>query len=534
MARPSTTTLAAARPRLYTLPPMWFRIQLFAVVVLCGAVIMALEILSSRLLAPQFGSSVYVWGSIISVFLAALSLGYYFGGRLADRQPRLEVLGRVILLAALGQAALLAFGHPVVAVLGEWTGGSPGGTLIATSILFGPVSVLLAMVSPFAIRLATHDLQNLGNTAGQLAALSTFGSLLGTLGCTFVLIPYLRFDRGLGLLILLTVAAALAGLVAAGRKELPAIVLALVLVVYAGYGKGRRGTTDSGLLHVQTSPYQTLEVYERGGARYLRSNRVLHSAIWTKSGEPALSYARYSAASLLWQPEPRSMLVLGMGGGTVGSYLQQRLPRLQVDYVEIDPAVAELAESYLGFRSDERTRVHLGDARRFLSNSTQSWDLIYNDTYIGASVPFHLATSEYVAEVKAHLNPGGVFGLNMAGSTEDPFVKAIYITLRQHFRQLRVFACRPGPNLFVIATDAEHQLSAEELLVVARQLDSRLDFDPSLEEIVDNRYTKGMDLEGALVLSDRYAPTNWLVGLNEQPSEVLNLGTATEEDDESP
>src|ERR1044071_9431568 len=198
------------------------RLRFYWVVAGCGAVLMALEILASRVLAPHFGNSVYVWGSIISVFLAALARGYLWGGRLADREPSLAALGRLIALAAVFEAVLLLAGPRLAAAFGEWTGHSPGGTLIAASVLFGPASLMLAAVSPYAVRLAARDISGLGNTAGRLYALSTLGSLAGTLGCTFLLIPFLNLPHILELLVGLTAATAIVALGGSLRRELPA------------------------------------------------------------------------------------------------------------------------------------------------------------------------------------------------------------------------------------------------------------------------------------------------------------------------
>jgi len=187
-------------------------LRFYIVVSVTGAVIMALEILSSRILAPEFGNSVFVWGSIISVFLAALSIGYYLGGRFADRNPEITTLARLISLAALFQAGLIVVGGPITSAIGSLTHGSPAGTLLATTILFGPPSILLATVSPFVVRLAARDLSELGNTAGRLYAVSTAGSLVGTLLCTFVLIPHLEVRQILSLLLLATALVAILGL----------------------------------------------------------------------------------------------------------------------------------------------------------------------------------------------------------------------------------------------------------------------------------------------------------------------------------
>src|SRR4051794_24802510 len=299
----------------YTRPSMFPRLHFYWVVAACGGVLMALEILSSRVLAPHFGNSVYVWGSIISVFLASLSVGYLWGGRLADRQPRMAALGRLIALAGVFEAVLLLAGGRLAALLGAWTGNSPSGTLLAAAVLFGPASVLLAMVSPYAVRLAARDLGQLGNTAGRLYALSTLGSLAGTLGCTFLLIPFLALRQILALVLAATAATALVALAGSLRREVPAAALGsllLVLSLGSGWLPERR---ETGLLYERVSPYQSLEVRQGAGVRTLVSDRVTQAAVRLADGEPAIHYPRYMAAALLVNPGISRFLGLGLGGG---------------------------------------------------------------------------------------------------------------------------------------------------------------------------------------------------------------------------
>ena len=296
--------------------------RFYSIVAATGAVIMALEILSSRVLAPFFGNSVYVWGSIISVFLAALSIGYFWGGRLADREPRLALLGRLLAIAAAFLVLLLAFGTRLAGAVAAATGYSPAGTLVATTLLFGPPSVLLATVSPFAIRLATRDLAYLGDTAGKLFALSTAGSLFGTLTCTFVLIPYLESRQIFGLLLLATAITAVVALLDELRREKLAATAAglaalAALTVFVGWGSAG-GANGSGTLLTRLTAYQALEVTEEGGIRFLRGDRALQSAVRVADQQPALDYQRWQAAALLLNPEIDSLLVLGMGAGISG------------------------------------------------------------------------------------------------------------------------------------------------------------------------------------------------------------------------
>jgi spermidine synthase len=535
---------------------MLSRLRFYWVVGACGGVLMALEILSSRILAPYFGNSVYVWGSIISVFLGALSLGYLWGGRLADRQPHLAALARLLALAAVCEEALLLAGPRLAAAFGAWTGASPGGTLLAAAALFGPASVLLATVSPYAVRLAARDLGQLGGTAGRLFALSTLGSLGGTLIATFVLIPYFELRHVLAVLTAATAATALAAALpergagtvgtggaagAAGAAEAagatgaagqagaagaagapgaararaaPAVVLALVVLAAALASFRPAGGSGSELLYERTTPYQTLVVRERGGVRYLESDRVPQAAVQLADGEPAMRYPRVAAASLLLNPRMRSLLALGMGGGSVGSYLQRRVPGLAVDYVDVDPAVPDIARRFLLLRPGPRTSITVADGRRFLAGAgARRWDFVYCDTYIGRSVPFHLTTVEFLDEVKRHLAEGGSFGLNLAAGISDPFSRAMYRTVLERFASVYLFRVWGVGNVLVLADDAP-AVPLRQLQARARDLDRRLPgFDPTFASLVTARIAPGLEAAGVPLLRDEFAPVDRLVHL---------------------
>jgi spermidine synthase len=527
-AEPLAVAAAAAAP---AAPPaaaasLRARLRLGWVVAAGGGILMALEILASRVLAPHFGSSVYVWGSIISVFLAALSLGYVWGGRLADREPTLAGLGRHVAWAALAQGVLLLAARPATAWLGELTGGSAWGTLVAATVLFGPPSVLLGVISPYAVRLAAGDLARLGGTAGGLYALSTAGSLLGTLGCTFALVPFLTLDRGLALLLALTAVTALAALAGSLRREpLPALAVAAVVALAVRAWVAPAGP-GGGLLFEQMTPYQTLRVSDAGGVRLLESDRIHHSAMRLSDGEPALPYPRAAAAALVLQPEIDSMLVLGMGAGHAGTHLQDRRPGLALDFVDIDPAVPAIAARWFGFRETPARRVHVVDGRRFLDGADRRWDYIYCDTYIGLSVPFHLTTREFLALVRERLEPGGVFGLNLAGSLRRPFPRAIYRTVLEVFPHAWAFAVPASGNFLVLATADGPKPTAEELERRAADLDREYGFELPLSDLVARRLRSGVDFSGTPVLTDRFAPVDRLLHLGLEEAEIPGLPPA--------
>lgn len=494
---------------------MLSRFRFYWVVAVCGAVVMALEILSSRVLAPHFGNSVYVWGSIISVFLAALSIGYLWGGRLADRHPSMAALGRLIALAAAFQALLLWVGTPLTAWFGELTGATPAGTLLAASVLFGPASVLLGTVSPYAVRLAIHDLGKVGNTAGRLYALSTLGSLAGTLGCTFLLIPFLELRQGIGLLALLTATTALFALAGAFRTERAASLLAAVLVLACVPAVFAKVRLKGDIIYERVTPYQTLVVHERGTVRVLESDRVRQAAVDLTDGDPALPYVRWSALALAFNPQMERALLLGLGGGTAAGYLQRRIPGLRIDSVDIDPAVPDVAQRFLLFKPRPGDRVMVSDARSFLRGSEEKWDVIFSDTYIGLSVPFHLTTVEFLDEAKRHLTPDGVFMLNLAAGLNDPFSQAMYNTVRDRFQSVYLFRVRGAANVVVLATE-QPAVQPAQLALRARELDARFRFQPTLTELVASRFQGEFVSRDTPLLTDEYAPVDRLIRLGQE------------------
>lgn len=474
---------------------------------------MALEILASRIIAPYFGNSVYIWGSIISVFLAALALGYSWGGRLADRRPDLRVLGRLILAAGLWLLVLCFVGTRLTESLADMTSASPGGTLVTASLLFGPPSLLFGTVSPFLVRLAAHDVARLGDTAGRLYAISTLGSLAGTLLCTFVAIPNFPVSTILAALTVGTAGSALLAL--AERRERNSAVVAALLLVVAGLTLGRAPTlSGSEVLAVHGTPYQTLEIVELGGLRYIRSDRVTQSAIRVADGSTAAAYIHYAAGAFLVQPAIRRALVIGMGGGLVAQPLRQLEPELEIDFVEIDAVVPEIAEEYGFWTPHPRDKVHIADGRQFVRRSSESWDFIYVDAYIGLAVPFHLTTREFFELAVDHLAPGGVLGVNLAAGLSDPFSRSLLHTVRSAFRSTLVIAVRGSGNVLVLASDTRPS-APERLRRRARELDGR-GLEVSLADILEGVIDWSYETADLIELRDDYAPSEHLVVLGDR------------------
>lgn len=493
-----------------------FRLRFLLVVVLPAASLMAMEIVSSRLLAPVFGNSVYVWGAIISVFLAAMSAGYVVGGRVADRDPALHVLGGLVLLAALLIWFALLWGRDAVRLIGELTAGRPAGALLACAVIYGPATFFLSTVAPFAVRLAGSQSGRLGGIAGGLYALSTAGSLVGTLLATFVLIPRMDLDTIMLTLLSLTALAAVAGLAAGPGRLSRGLLVAGALAMVAPWWLRGDGGLGPLTLAERITPYQTLRVREEEGQRVLQSDGVVHGGVDVATEAPNLARPNYWStlgAAWLVAPEARRVAILGLGAGDGARYLTSRFPQVTVDVVEIDPAMLDVAQRYFFFRTTPRLSVTLADARRFLVDREQTWDVILADTYIGLSVPFHLATTEFFALVEKRLAPGGVVVVNLAATPQHPFARAILRTLLTRFEHVLVVRTAGLGNHLVFAYDGARPESA--LAAAAERLDAEIGGAPSFGSYLDRRMPLDLDLSDVPILRDGYAPVDALLDMSD-------------------
>ena len=404
-----------------------------------GTGTLALEICASRLLAPYYGSSTIVWANLIGLVLLALSLGYWLGGRLADRRPEARLLGSIVVAAAVLVVAVTFVTRPLLDVaaegLDELSAGAVIGSFFATLLLFLPPVILLGMVSPFAIRLALEGVGSAGAVAGRLYALSTAGSLLGTFLSALVLIPWIGTQRTL----LVTAAVlALSGAILLGRRwALAGLAIAALLALPPGAVKAA-----GGVLYEHESPYQFIQVRERDGVRrlYLNEGIAVHS-LWRR--DTVLTggvWDTFLAVPLLLDREPARLAVLGNAGGTVARAFGRFWPEVDIDGVEIDPAVTDAGFRFLGMGDNPRLTAHDADARPFLRRTGARYDLIYVDAYHQPYVPFYLATREFFELIRERLRPGGLVALNVATVPGDQrLVDELAATLATVFPEVRVW-----------------------------------------------------------------------------------------------
>lgn len=496
-------------------------VLLSVVVFVSGAVLMALEIVGSRVLAPYFGNSIFVWGSLISVVLAALSLGYYWGGWLSDRNPSFARLLLLLLIPGV-LIFLLPFIYPRV---NHWIASVDFGIrlnpLIASIIFFLLPSIFLGAVSPYAIRLSATALSTVGSTAGTLYALSTCGSIFGTLLTAFYLIPLIGVSKiihslGATLTLLSLISLSLVRL-RLGQRMAALVFLLLISGLPASFAWARVKS-----LFEKESLYHRIRVEEDDEARYLYFDRTLQSAM--NLNDPTalrLLYSQYASLGLAFRPDAQKVLLIGLGGGSIPKKYQKEFPSLAIDVAEIDPEVIEVAKRFFSFRDGKNLRVHAGDGRLFLTRTPQRYDLILLDAYYADAIPFHLTTREFFQTAERRLTPNGVLVANIIGAAAGPgskLVRSFAKTLRETFPQIYVFLARrahgaspeTSQNVIFIASKEAKRLGIREIVKRASSLNRDL-FPNPIEDIATSYYeTKMMDHD-VPVLTDDYAPTDSLL-----------------------
>jgi spermidine synthase len=502
-------------------PYKWPLSFLFFTAFVTGAIVMALEILGSRLLAPVFGNSLFVWGALIGVILAAMSSGYAFGGWLSDRHPGGSVLSWLLLGSGLWTLLLAGADQPVLFHVSSLIEDPRWGPCLAAAVLVAPPAFGLSGVLPALLRLAIQDMGHLGRHTGRMIAISTIGSLAGTWGTSFYLLSWL----GTHLLIAwLGVAQVGLGILWGTRTILARKAIGPLLLAATAPALWFAWHPLSMLpppVHQEDSPYQQVRVRDDDLFRYLILDRTFHAVMWR--ADPVQLYLPYSQMMMLalgWAPEAKRGLILGHGGGSLAKWLGRYWPEMELDTVEVDPSVALAAERYFEYQPGPRHHVHVKDARAFLQSTAAQYDIIWMDAFARHLIPFHLTTKEFFAELKAHLRPNGVVAVNLASSGEGSDLlreRAVVSTLRSAFPVLETYSV-VGPwksrqtraeNLIFFGGVPVEQTTFDELQQQMNRLVGQHRLPVETTRLWDRR--RKAPWQAGLVLTDDYAPYDLLI-----------------------
>ena len=479
------------------------------VVFTVGFSILGAEIAAARLLAPYFGASTIVWANTIGIVLVALSIGYWYGGRLADRNPTRTGLYRIVLLAGLLLAAVPFVADPFLGIavdaLDSVSAGGFLGSLLGVTVLIATPILVSGAVAPYALRLAVADVAQAGTVSGRLYAISTVGSLLGTWASALLLIPLIGTRRTFVVFGLVLVVVAAIGLARAAYALAP-VALAILLALPVGTVKGETGA-GSRVIHEADTEYQYARVVEDAdGTRSLELNegQAVHSVrrpgtyltgdYWDEM--LVLPFAALPRA-------PRSIAILGNAAGTTARAYGHFFPRTRIDAVEIDGELTEIGRRYFDLRAP-RLHTHAADARPFLRRSPQRYDAIVVDAYRQPYIPFYLATREFFELARDRLAAGGVVLVNVGHpQRSDRLEQVLSATMGAVFHTVLRDPSEPT-NTVLLATGAA--ASGGRLLDAARTLPAQLR--PAALEAAARL---APPLRGGRVYTDDVAPVEWLV-----------------------
>ena len=482
---------------------------------------MTVEMSASRLLAPYFGTSLFIWANLIGLVMVYLTLGYWLGGKLADRFPRLSVLFNITAAAGLAIGLIPISSGPILrwSLTGfeQYSVGIFYGSLIGVIVLFSIPLILLGFVSPFAIRLRSVGVASAGGTAGAVSAFSTLGSILGTFISVFLLIPRIGtaatlYTAALGLLIF-SVAGLL--LVRAGRQAaLVGVVSLLVLVLALFAPRGLVKPPPMGqLLYETESAYNYIQVIKEGTKTSLMLNEghAIHSIYDPQkvlTGGPWDYWLVAPYFSKDFNPsDMKSMAMIGSAAGTAAHIFTEVYGPLPVDGVEIDPQIVEVGRRYFALDKLPNAVTHEEDGRTYLQTGgrDKKWTVVGIDAYRQPYIPFHLTTTEFFEEVRSHLTPDGAVMINAGRTASDTrLVDALANTMLQVYPNVYVIDVPTMANSMVVGTNSPTALG--NFTANAARVTN-----PILKEVFDASLTRGnirevKPVQGGIVFTDDKAP----------------------------
>lgn len=476
-----------------------------SVVFLCGAVVMVMELVGSRLLAPYFGNSIFVWTSLIGVMLGFMALGSFLGGRLGDRHLSGGVLFW-ILLAASASIALIASGEGIII---PWL--ARGNALrieaVASAIaLFALPSTILGMVSPYCIRLRMHAISDSGATVGNLYAISTVGSILGTFAAGFWLIAAIGSHS---IIVWIAAVPALLALLFIGpispKRVGAASVVALMIAAAAMFSHAPLDFFDTqydryfirrGVDTQSMRPVVGLTREVAGGAETL---------VYADNGEPRIEgYLEYYDAALKMAPRVKKTLLIGGGAFAYPRHQLINYPSSTTDVVEIDPTLIQVARRDFFLKDDARIRIFAEDGRTFVNKATGPYDVVLLDAIKSrGSVPYQLTTKESMQRCYNVLGPKGVLAMNLIASINGPgsqFAQAEVATLKTVFPHVEVFA----------VTDPSKPELVQNISIIASK-DKSADLLGVMKRVAPGFASNRLDYavpEGTRLITDDYAPVD--------------------------
>ena len=470
-------------------------------VFLCGALDMVLELVAARILSPYVGSSNLIWTTIIGIMLTSMSIGYWLGGKIADKKPDINILSLFILIGAFFTSLIPMWETILVKPLSEMSSHLVFVAIICSAIVFGIPSFILAMVSPFAVKLEDNTHADIGKTSGKISSLSTIGSIVGTFVAGFLLIPNLGVRV---LILIITVVLFILSFMMFDKKDVKyCVCMAICLIVLLGfnyYGKVLFEKNNPDIIEDVDSEYSRIWVknVSEGDINYktMQVDTGLESYINQETNQMGAAYLYYYDLFDYYNKDAKSTLMIGGAAYTYPTYYLNKYQDKTIDVVEIDEKMTELAQSQFGLDiNNPRLTIYTQDGRSFLNSTKNKYDTILIDAFKGLNAPFELTTYEALQKAKNALNDNGMVITNIISSLEgkdDDFIKYEYSTYKAVFPEVKLFRVRDlddmyRQNLILVGFKDSENINQEKYEEYKNLLDREInDFSSDREVVTDH------------------------------------------------
>jgi spermidine synthase len=452
-----------------------------------------LEIAGARLLAPYFGASIYVWTAMIGVILAALSLGYWYGGKIADKDNPKKDLSLILSVAAILVAAMTILHKPILELIASGNLDLRLSAVIAALVLFSIPSALIGMVSPHLAKIKVDSLDTSGAKIGRLEASSAIGSIVGTFAAGYFLLAYFGSRD---LTVFIAIILLLTSFLADRRRFVLFRIIAILMI--------------AALLLINTSSPMIILDKDTSYARYQVEQRLyqgkttnllkmdaggIQSAYFVDEPKlPVLTYAKQIMDVLSDINELDNVLVIGGGAHTIPTYVHEQHPESTIQVVEIDPALDEIAVEYFGFKQNDKTNISYEDGRTFLNKNRVKYDVIIIDAYSFLTPPFQVSSLEAVQKIYDSLSADGLVMVNVASRSNHLMLSSLNETYREVFS-----------NVFVHKTDPSYPENIDQNYILYAS-NSR-----EYEEVTGNILGESYSVPSVgFILTDDFAPVERL------------------------
>jgi predicted membrane-bound spermidine synthase len=488
---------------------------LYCSVFITGAALLIIEILANRMLSPYFGSTLYNTSAILATVLGGLSIGYWLGGRLSARQNVMVVFLSTLIVAAF-LTILVACVYPYFLSFVQVHFSPLYGSLVSSVVLFLVPSTFFGLLSPLAVVALDQILRqnSLGSKIGNMYAISTMGSIFGSLITGFVLLPLFPIDSILKCIGLIVAVLALTGALITKSKKL--IFPATASVILACFSFVLSPFASVAVVASVNGEYNNISVvdgkWNQKPTRFFLMDQQLSAAQYRDTpDELVFDYTQYYDAYKKFGITPKNIAVIGGAAYSIPQAYVKEIADAQVDVYEIESKTIDVANTYFGGAANH-PRIHntIGDARIQMQKNPQQYDVIFIDAYSGVNaIPWQLTTVEFYQIVAQKLAPGGLVISNTISNTRPGSTKVLdsyALSQMQVFGHVSVYDAMPTKaqsitNTMILATNSDKKADSSPMKYVSQERFANSQIDIS-------------SLKNGIVLRDNYAPIEYF-GLQE-------------------